>query len=260
MRALPVRGRFEGVLQIVRFNWTKYAASVVIAAVGVVLLAAVRWPSGGRWVLGAGLVLLCWWSLGSLVVSHWVYDRSELYRWTWARRAMGGRVGGEVRWVNVHAGLDESTGGLCGALGASPLAVVDLYDPRLMTERSVIRARARQAAMGGVWPGTLHGPGALESVPGDLDVVFLVLAAHELRRHAERAALLRTCATRLAVGGRVVLVEHLRDAANVVAFGPGAWHFHARRTWMEAVEAAGLRCDDEYRVTPFVRVFVLSRA
>lgn len=256
---VPRRSRFEGVLQIVRFNWTMYAAALAVLVIGVALLATVRWPVGGNWAVAAVLLLLGWWTLGSLAVSHWVYDRSELYRWTWAPRTLGLRFGTGVRWINVHAGLDESTYGLRTILESDPLAVVDLYDPRVMTERSVIRARARQARSGGVWPETLQGPGALEGVAPDLDAVFLVLAAHELRRHQERAELLRTCAERLGSTGRIVLTEHVRDAANVVAFGPGAWHFHSRATWMKAVRSAGLACIDESRVTPFVRVFVLAR-
>jgi SAM-dependent methyltransferase len=255
----PRRGRFEGVLQIVRYNWTMYAAAFAILAVGLVLLTTVRWPESVRWTVAGGLALLAWWTLGSLAVSHWVYDRSALYRWTWAPRAVGRRAGASLRWMNVHAGLDESTPGLRATLGSDPLAVVDLFDPRVMTEPSVVRARARQAKQGGAWPGTLHGLAALESVEPKLDAVFLVLAAHEFRRHEERTALLRACAERLAPGGRVVLAEHQRDSANIIAFGPGAWHFHSRRTWLRATRAAGLTCLDEYRVTPFVRVFVLAR-
>lgn len=97
-------------------------------------------------------------------------------------------------------------------------------------------------------------PAAAESA----DAVFGLLAIHELRRHAERCAWFSEAGRCLRHDGRVVLVEHLRDLANFLAFGPGFLHFHSRGSWQRAWESAGFRLVDEFRVTPWVRVFVLS--
>ena len=59
-------------------------------------------------------------------------------------------------------------------------------------------------------------------------------------------------------GGRIVLVEHVRDVANFLAFGPGFLHFHSPESWRHCWEKAGLRLSDRFRVTPWVRVFVIS--
>jgi hypothetical protein len=57
-----------------------------------------------------------------------------------------------------------------------------------------------------------------------------------------------------------VVVEHLRDLANTLAFGPGALHFLPRREWLRLAAASGLALHDEARLTPFVRAFFLARA
>jgi hypothetical protein len=88
--------------------------------------------------------------------------------------------------------------------------------------------------------------------------VLGILAIHELRRPGQRAAWFREAKRCLAPGGRVVIVEHPRDLANAVAFGPGIRHFHPLRRWRESWQAAGLVLRDEFRVTPFLRVFVLT--
>lgn len=84
-----------------------------------------------------------------------------------------------------------------------------------------------------------------------------LLSKDELRSAADRAAWFseaRRCLTR---DGRIVLVEHLRDAANFMAFGPGFVHFHSATTWRRARESVGLSCADSFCITAFVRVFVL---
>jgi SAM-dependent methyltransferase len=97
----------------------------------------------------------------------------------------------------------------------------------------------------------------LPAAAGTIDAVVLPLSAHELRTAAARRALFGEIRRVLAPGGRVVVVEHLRNLANVAAFGPGALHFHSRRTWAQCFSEAAFVVCREFPITPFVRVFVL---
>ncbi len=94
----------------------------------------------------------------------------------------------------------------------------------------------------------------------DRDTVFLLFAAHEVRDPARRTQLLLEAARVLQDAGPVILVEHLRDWKNFVAFGPGSLHFHSGRDWRASIRKAGLRVEREITVTPFVRCFVLRKA
>jgi hypothetical protein len=85
-----------------------------------------------------------------------------------------------------------------------------------------------------------------------------LLAVHELRSEGERSAWFAESKRCLRKAGRLVLVEHMRDTANFIAFGPGCLHFHSLESWQRCWESAGFCSIDQFRVTPFVRIFVLS--
>jgi SAM-dependent methyltransferase len=246
------RGKLQGMLTIARFNWPFYLAGTLVllnAAAGLFVF------SQPVLVVGCAAVFLAaaYFVLGSLAISHLIYDRSDLYRWGWLERALRGLHPKQA--VFCHTGFDEASLALREQRTGLQWQVLDHFDEGHMTEGSIRRARA-------LFPPT---PGTLSAcysrwplAPGSADVVFGLLAIHELRTVAERSAWFAECARCLNRGGRVILVEHLRDLANVAAFGPGAWHFHSERNWRRSWEAAGLRSLDEFRLTPFLRVFVLS--
>jgi SAM-dependent methyltransferase len=242
----------HGLKQIVRFNWPYYA---IAAAVIVPAPLIVPQLPGGRpihTILYAGMGLAAFWMIGSLAASWWVYDQSSLMTGNWIREALGYRP---RTWLNIHAGLDELSPILRARLRNSRGRVLDIFNASMMTEPSI--ARAREAS-----PGDNCDSVDFRHLPvptATMDTVFLLLSAHELRSHEARCALFREIHRVLAPHGCVLIAEHLRDGANLLAFGPGAFHFHSRRTWTRCFEQTRFGVFDEFSITPFVRVFVLRR-
>lgn len=246
------RGKWDGMLAVARFNWPFYAV-----ATGVLLLGLAGIAAGGfLLIVGCLAVLGCaYFLLGSLGVSHWVYDCSDLYRWSWLDRALGdNRVG---KLVLCHSGFDEASEMLKSKFPHAQWLVLDHYDPVTMTEASIQRARKLFPPTVGTVP-TRFDQWPVEGA--SQDVAFALLAIHELRSDAERAAWFAEARRCVSGDGRIVLVEHVRDLANFLAFGPGFMHFHSVGAWRKSWEAVGLKLDDSFRITPFLRVFVLKRS
>jgi hypothetical protein len=71
--------------------------------------------------------------------------------------------------------------------------------------------------------------------------------------------LFREIARILTPSGELVLMEHVRDWRNFLAFGPGFLHFFSQRAWRNAALQAGLNLHTELAMTPFVHVYILRR-
>jgi SAM-dependent methyltransferase len=244
------RGPFDGVLQIVRYNWTLYLVAVFVCALVVGVVLVIRPPAALAGLLILGAVAAVFWLALSLAVSHYVYDRSDLYHWDWIRE----RVAPNPRHVvNIHAGLDETSLALQRMYPAADVTILDIYDPAEMPEPSIARAR-REARS------TLASITAdfrrLPLASGSADLVTVIFVAHELRRAVSKEAFFQELARVAKPGGIVLLVEHLRDAWNLGAFGPGAFHFFTRFEWLRVAELRGFRLEAEIKRTPFVRALV----
>jgi SAM-dependent methyltransferase len=134
--------------------------------------------------------------------------------------------------------------------------VLDIYVRSEMGEPSI--ERARRSALPAA-AAEAANPFALPLENGECDAVFVIFAAHELRRRESRLQFFREVFRALKPSGCVVLVEHLRDWKNFVAYGPGALHFFSRRDWLGASREAGFTVAGETSVTPFVRCFVMAK-
>jgi SAM-dependent methyltransferase len=196
------------------------------------------------------VVVICWMTT-SLLVSHYVYDRSALYDFRWMLERLPSQP---CTWLNIHCGLDQTSDLLLSVFPESEGQILDIFDPVEMTEPSIARARGGRAAL-------LDTPIAnfrcLPLPSRRCDAVFLIFAAHEIRKHSSRRDFFGEVARILSANGSVVMIEHLRDLPNFVAFGPGFLHFQSRREWLSAAASANLVATREFAVTPFVHVFLL---
>jgi SAM-dependent methyltransferase len=247
-----VRKPYQGVVQILHFNWPSYLGAAM--GIGVAILALPFLHPIWRVSLLFAVAPAAFWLASSLIVSHYVYDRFPLYDLNWIARVL---PRAPKKWVNIHCGFDETSDLLATIFPEADSRVIDIYDPRVMTEGSIRMAqRMRQSAI----PCVVEQYHALACSADSFDAAFLIFAAHELRRHDQRVTLFREIARILVPDGDLILMEHSRDFWNFVAFGPGFLHFFSQYAWRKAAFEAGLTLRTELSMTPFVHVYHLRKA
>ncbi len=247
-----IRKPFQGVWNIVRFNWHFYLCSIVLVVV-LFAFTFVKTSISPYYILVPAFTILLVTTI-SLLVSSYVYDFSNLYSLQWMD---------ELSMIkpdyimNVNAGFDETSDLLVQKYPDASLRVLDFYDPDKHTEISIQRARNAYPP----FPGTLSiETNKIPLKDQSVDAIFAILSAHEIRDKNERILFFQELNRTLKENGSIIVTEHLRDIPNFLAYTIGFFHFHSKRTWLKTFQAAGLKVNEEIKITSFLNVFVLKHA
>lgn len=240
------RGPFQGVVNIVRFNWHFYLLGllVILALIGICPLLPEWLKTLCEFVYTLALIA----TFVSLFISYLIYDQSKLYQLEWLPDLNGQQV------LSVTAGFDEVSEILKSKSKSIHLSVCDFYDPHKHTELSIRRARKAYPPHSG----TISV--VTDSLPFSnhrFNYILAILSVHEIRDPEERITFFKELVRVLHPGGTIYVTEHLRDLPNFIAYTIGAFHFHSRSTWKATFEKAGLTIDREILNNPFIRTFIL---
>lgn len=241
------RRSLQGVLNVLNFNRHFYLIGVFILGLALTIHIKIGLPDYIFWIVIAAFLYAL---VVPLIVSAYVYDYSGYYNLHWLQNT---RINPNVKSiVNINAGFDETSFILKGKFPHSKLKVFDFYDPKRHTESAIIRARKVSLT----YPNTVEIKSTLIPLEDkSVDVIFLLSAIHEIRSYKEKVLFLKECHRICKPTAKVVMVEHLRDFPNFLAFTIGFTHFFSRSTWKNAFIESGFRIFREAKFTPFMSIF-----
>lgn len=244
----PGRATFSGALRVARLSLGTYVLAAITVACGTAVALQPAAPPLLRAAAVAACVVAAWFSAASFLAFHWIFDRSGFTRWSWLA---GELPAPPARWVQVSGGLRETHAPLAELFPGAQGIDLDIYDPATMPEPAITRARAAEVSAAA----TAASSGALPVADGWADAVVVVLAAHEIRDAGRRERFFRELARILAPEGTLVLIEHPRNLAAALAFGPlGLSHFLPAEEWRRLTALVRLERRRSRRMTPFVSI------
>lgn len=245
------RRKLQGVLNILSFNRHFYVSGLGVLAALIASYLLMEWPDILFWLI---IVAFLYGFTMPLIVSAYVYDFSGYYSFHWLKNLI--RNDERVKLiVNINAGFDETSFIIKNKFPHSDLKVFDFYNARQHTEPAI--KRARKVSL--VYPNTQQIASNLIPLKDNtVDIVFLLSAVHEIRSNEEKVQFLKECYRLCKPDGKVIMVEHLRDFPNFLAFSVGFSHFFSRSVWKNAFERAGFSSFQETKFTPFMSIFNCS--
>ncbi len=245
------RRKFQGVLNILSFNRHFYVSGLAALVLIITSHLVFSWSDLLYWIIISaffyGLIM-------PLIVSAYVYDFSGYYDFNWLKKY--NIAGSDAKQIlNINAGFDETSFIIKNIFTQSNLKVFDFYNAEQHTEPAIVRARKVSL----VYPNTQQI--VSNSIPlkdHSVDIIFLLSAVHEIRLQEEKVQFLKECHRVCKPNGKVIMVEHLRDFPNFLAFSIGFTHFFSKKTWKQSFQKAGFCSITETKFTPFMSVFNCS--
>lgn len=244
------RKSFQGVLNIIRFNRHFYLLAFVILCALFFFRNHLSTTLQPFVIIGVMLVLGV--MLVSLFVSFYIYDLSGLYRLTWLDPFVEKH---DAKILNINAGFDETSEQITERFSQVDLCMGDFYNPAKHTEISIKRARRTYPTLAGTLSILTD---KLPFSEDTFDLCLAILAAHEIRDDEERIRFFKELNRITRPSGQVLVLEHLRDLNNFLAYTLGFFHFYSRKTWLNTFKQAGLSLKSEQKLTPFLSLFILE--
>lgn len=241
------RKPFQGVSNIIRFNWHFY----FIACLFVLVLSLINFnlPASSQPYIWLFIIFFIITTAISLIVSFYIYDVSALYHLKWLPNTDNKNI------LTINAGFDETSSIIKNKYPNSSLKICDFYNPKQHTEVSIKRARKAYPP----FKGTLHvKTNELPFSNNTFDFVLAILSAHEIRDEKERIDFFKEMNRVIKNNGCIYVTEHLRDLSNFMAYTIGFFHFHSKKSWLKTFQQAGLMVKKEIKITPFITTFVLK--
>jgi ubiquinone/menaquinone biosynthesis C-methylase UbiE len=244
-----MRKPFQGVLNIIRFNWHFYFIAITLVLVLFFIANYFEKPYTNFIYIFNVLVVSS--IFISLLVSLYVYDISGLYQLAWIDHNHK-----ETLIVNINAGFDETSYLLQYKFKNAEFIALDFYNPENHTEVSIKRARKAYAP----FPKTKQIKTMnTELAENSADKIFVILSAHEIRNQIERKDFFTELSRVIKPTGQIYVTEHLRDFSNYLAYNIGFFHFHTKASWLKTFKDANLNIKKEIKITPFISTFILDK-
>lgn len=245
------RKRFEGLKNVVKFNFQKYLLAAFVGIIGLVLL----FTTENNILFFLGICCQTTWLLifNSLLVSFWIYDYSPLYKLEFLNDQVDKSA---LKILNISSGFDEIGGVLKSKFPKAEIRNMDIFKALPQRELSIQLAKKQNSSGQTEELESLQIP--LDS--GSMDIIVLFFAAHEIREDSYRQDFFYDLNRVLKSGGTLFITEHQRDLSNFLAYSFGFLHFYSNKLWLDLFRKTRFNISEEITENPWVKTYKLKGA
>ena len=244
-----MRKPFQGVLNIIRFNWHLY----LIAFFSIILLYFIgnKCDATFRLIICFLILLIIITTFVSLLASFYIYDVSNLYKLKWIEKSNNEKI-----ILNINAGFDETSQLLQDKFIDTEIIALDFYNPNKHTEISIKRARKVLSQFSNTKQIETNN---LTFENNSVDIITIIFSAHEIRNTKERVVFFKELNRVIKPTGAIYVTEHLRNFPNFLVYNIGFFHFYSKNSWKSIFKQSNFTIEKELKLNPFVSNFILKK-
>lgn len=235
---------------VLLFNYKKILLGFLVAVI--FFIVSNQFATDFNTLLKVFSILIILNIIASIVASYVLYDKSDLYSVEKLNKIIDFRKIENA--ILIHASFDPLSQKIEEKFPNIKLTTCDIYGNRHEHESGIKISKK-------VFP---PNPKEIKINPSQLpfedksqDIVIAITAIHEILDHQQRVLFFKEAKRILKAEGKIILSEQFRDTINFIFFNIGAFHFLSEKQWRRAISEAGLRIQENSKITSFSNMLTI---
>ncbi len=235
---------------VLLFNYKKILLGFLVAVI--FFIVSNQFATDFNTLLKVFSILIILNIIASIVASYVLYDKSDLYSVEKLNKIIDFRKIENA--ILIHASFDPLSQKIEEKFPNIKLTTCDIYGNRHEHESGIKISKK-------VFP---PNPKEIKINPSQLpfedksqDIVIAITAIHEILDLQQRVLFFKEAKRILKAEGKIILSEQFRDTINFIFFNIGAFHFLSEKQWRRAISEAGLRIQENSKITSFSNMLTI---
>jgi SAM-dependent methyltransferase len=240
MSQFVTENRLDAALRQVYSHWPTYllgyGGGALFALIIVLVSVQQEWWGFIPLMLAFLLVLIYLFSASLWMAYRQNEQDDTLLLYTWAQ------ISPTDSLAHIDLGRRHIPLRLLRFLTTGKLSVIDVYNPQLTPGAALVRARNQATHTVQTDPRLIWLEGSVDLLPlpdKSMPVVTMAYTLPEFWQSGDREQLLAEIYRVLKPGGRLILLERVRQPQNVMLLGPLVWNWPAAAYWSALLTQAG---------------------
>ena len=235
---------------VLLFNYKKILLGFLVAVI--FFIVSLQFATHFNLLLKVFSILIILNIIASIVASYVLYDKSDLYNVEKLDDIVDFKKIENA--ILIHASFDPLSQKIEEKFPNTKLTTCDIFENRHEHESGVKVSKK-------VFP---PNPKEIKIYPCQLpfddksqDIVLAITAIHEILDHQQRVLFFKEAKRILKADGKIILSEQFRDTTNFIFFNIGSFHFLSEKQWKSAISEAGLKIQQNSKITPFANMLAI---
>ena len=246
MSLLPINA-----FKLAGYNWKKYLTAFIALTMLLILYFNIDNIKFLKIIVLVLMIAILWFTFSSFISFYWLFDISKFSKWDWVTTLI---EYSPKTCLLLSTGLKENAVNINKLFPKSNNITHDIYNKNIMPESALNLARKK------INSASTNSTHLLPIENSWAELTIVSLSVHEIRNQKARTEFFHELRRITKKKHTIILIEHIRNFLSFLTLGPSAYHYYPHKEWIRLAKASNFKIVNMQNITPFVRVFTLSKS